>query len=138
MAEDKTLVEYEAEGGKVKVLTLYKLVRHLESMGETEINISWLKWNRPDARNNGQRDNIETSPTKGMVWLPGKAIDAREKYTIKTVFSFALKNGCIDSQHLAIAHRFRWEPVGKNLKPLKPYIVTAHSITLAKNKPKQV
>ena len=50
----------------------------------------------------------------------------------------ALKKNVLPSEFLVPIFRFRFEAVGKNLKPMKVYVATAKGLALKKNRPRLV
>ena len=52
--------------------------------------------------------------------------------------AFEAKRTALPSGGLCTSFRFRFVPVGKNLKPVKPFVVTTRRFELAKEKPELV
>ena len=50
----------------------------------------------------------------------------------------ALNKNVLPSEFLVPIFRFRFEAVGKNLKPKKVYVATAKGLALKKNRPRLV
>jgi hypothetical protein len=57
--KDRTPVQFERTNVPIEVLTLYQLVRKLEAQGNTKVDLSHHKINRPEQRQPGQRDFFE-------------------------------------------------------------------------------
>ena len=56
----------------------------------------------------------------------------------KSSNAFRLVYDKLPTTSLEVAFRFRWESAGRNLKGMKPYVLTNQSITLEAKKPKEV
>lgn len=54
-------MQFEDDDGQVQLMTLYKLIRKLESAGNSKIGLSYHKWSRPDAV--GGRDSLKIEQT---------------------------------------------------------------------------
>jgi hypothetical protein len=63
---------------------------------------------------------------------------ARTAETNKTIFGNGLNLTTFPAVGAIVCHRLRWEAVGKNLKPTKPYVVAKHVINLVANRPKLI
>ena len=135
--KDKTVIELEDQQGKFQVLTLYKAIRQLEASGNTNIGVSYCQVARPDDRKPGQPDALNVKMTSNMDYVTN-AKSSREQYTSKTIFGARLKRDTFPTAALVVAQRFRFASVGRNLKPVKPYIATVQAISLAAGKPKRV
>ena len=134
--EDRTLVQMEQENGKFEVSTLYKAIRKIESTGMTSVGLSYCKLIRPEHHTPGQPDKLEGNVETEMEYV--LTATARDNYMNKTIFSCKLKSKTFPTAALAVAQRFRFVSVGKNLKPTKPYIVTSRAVTLTPGRPKHV
>ena len=132
------MIELEEEGtngSKFKVQTLYKTVRALESEGHTGISCSYIELERPERRV-GDADRLDVKVTQRMDYVLSTENRNSDSYTSKTVFGFKLaRDKYKDNPNIAIAQRFRFVPIAKTLKPVKPYMITKKQLELKKDKP---
>lgn len=119
----------EGSAPSFKVMTFYSLLKHLEREGHIDVvnKVGHTKCTRQIV--NG-RDKVEVlvdgnvyykihEDAKNVNWDAPKTIFAENTDTLKT------------STLLAIAPRYRYDSVGKNLKLMKPYVVTTRVATLS-------
>ena len=59
-------------------------------------------------------------------------------YNSKTIFAHKLQRTTFPTKALTVSQRFRFIPIGKNLKPTKPYVIATRKIDLKAGKPKLV
>ena len=135
--KDKTIIQLEKQGETNETNTLYRIVRGLEATGITSVGISYATMKRPEKRQAGEPDHLEVNVTQPHDFVLTVA-STRESVTNKTIFGMNLKRDTFPTAALNLAQRFRWAPVGKNLKPTKQYVVTSKTIELKAGKPKQV
>lgn len=128
----------EKDSGKFDVCTLYKAIRQIESTGVTNIGMSYVNLERPAQRQPGDRDHFEVKITSEMDYVLTQPSTTRESLMSKTVFSVGLTRATFPTAALTVAQRFRYVSIGRNLKPVKPYIVTRRAIALQAKKPKLV
>lgn len=136
MDSDRTFVQLdegsfanEAQG--VSTLTLYKMLHRAETdKGVTEHKISFLNVQRPENMDAGC-DSFEVKIKSPMNF---NCIVNPDKITCKNFFSKCL-TALKTCEQLLMTYRFRFERVGQSFKIQRPYVVTAHSISLKKDKP---
>ena len=134
-AKDKTIIQFESAESAIKTETLYKTVRNLEGTGVANIKLSHFNAKRPESRPPGQRDTLEITPKGETKYEFQIKQEERGAHTNKTIWGFNLQPSRFASGALRLVMRFRFEPVGANLKPTKPYVITTRAITLKKDKP---
>lgn len=137
-AKDKTVIQLEGQNN-TETTTLYRIIRKIESDGNTDIGISYAKISRPEDRQTGEPDklNVEITMPYDFV-LSAEPGSTRDSHTNKTIFGTALNRNTFPTKGLMLVQRFRWVQVGKNLKPTKQYVVTRVRIPLTAGKPKQM
>ena len=126
-------MQFGASDGSIKTESLYKTVRALEGQGISAVKISHFTCTRPAVRTPGQRDHFNLSP-KGNYEYQMKHGEDRDNHTNKTIFAHGFQADRFGTL-VGLATRFRFEAVGQNLKPTKPYVITTKKIELLKDKP---
>ena len=138
-AEDKTACQLEDEQGQIHETTIYKMIRKIEGQGNTSVKLSHYTVQRPASREVGKRDFFELSEIKAHDFvLKAASFQPREQESNKTIFGAGLKRSTFPTSGLKAVCRFRWEKVGKNLKPTKTHVALRHRLVLRAGKPKRV
>ena len=117
-----------------KTETLYKTIRSLEGSGANNVKLSHYTCTRPETRAPGQRDTFELVE-KGKFEFQLKSTEERGAHTNKTIFAHGFHCDRFTNAQISVVMRFRYESVGQNLKPTKPYVITISQIKLEKDKP---
>lgn len=137
---DRTIVEFESqaasgEGGQATftVEPLYVLLRRMESQGIVQHKMAFTRIERKVV---DHRDSytVEVTSEKLFKFVPDARVKGEQLKSSKYVFS--VKAGTLPSSALGVAFRFRLD-TAKNLKVLKPYVVTTRAIKLPKDVPIQ-
>lgn len=92
---------------------------------------------RPPTRAPGQRDCFELT-AKGKYEFQLKTQEDRSSHTNKTIFGHAFDADKFSRASVSMVMRFRYESVGQNMKPTKPYVLTNRQIRLDKDKPMMI
>ncbi len=141
-SKDKTVIQLENEDRNIETNTFYAVVRALESKGFTQIKASLLKLERDGMKKPGAMDEIKVTNEKDAefnVTTLTKERKEGEKVTAKTIFTYGnLTRTTFPTHSLQACFRFRFEKVGKVLKPIKPVIISSVTIRLSAGKPKEV
>ena len=133
LATDRVLIEVE-DSSAFQVSQLYSFIRKLEARGQSSSpSVSFAKLEHKT--NAAGRDSLEITPTACHQFVLKS--ENREKWTAKTIFGARPSSGLLfdpeglsQRKHLTQCFRFRYESIGGNLKPVKPYVVTCRAVSL--------
>jgi hypothetical protein len=122
---DKTLVQLEEEGTKVvKTMTFYEMLRAVEAGGNLVKQVTFASFSRPKGDAGIDKVEVKAKPNhkfKIVADIKSKTLCGKN---VGRLFHKTIETGKGVKGYIAVAFRFRYEKVGKNLKVQKPYMVT--------------
>lgn len=136
---DASLVQYEGADGKSETMTFYQMLRRVEDLGAAaaDFSVAFIKYTRNDSGGNRDSFAIETTTERQYTFdQADSASGATAKLNQKNFFRACV--AALPTADLQPVFRFRFERVGKNLKPMKCYVVLRKGVLLKASRPKRM
>ena len=133
---DRTLVFFEGyDTTPSGVMTFYSMCRVLEDKGIVNFKVANLELSR-EANSTSTADAITLKKTANKVFK--FATDTSDATAGKMFWRTVKQDAIKKSTTMVPCFRFRYEKVGKNLKPTKIFAVTKIALKLKANTPRRV
>lgn len=134
---DRTLVQFESD--TLQCMTMYSMLRSLENKGVVDYKIAFMQVTRSTEGAPAKDSfNIDIPNPKKYVFLASED-DKKGKVATKITPKNFWRLAPVPKEPLAAVFRFRFEKIGQNIKPMKPYVVVgSHGLRFTAGKPRRV
>jgi hypothetical protein len=147
---DRVVVQFDnaslSEKAGFDTLTFYQMMKRVECAGCVIKAVGHLKVERAvDACKQGSDrftiQKVNDNKYKLLEEEPGdektKKRKREVKYTAKSCFRLRYRQ-LLENPKLLVCYRFRWEKIGGNIKPQKPYVLLAEATQLKPGRPTEI